>query len=171
MSYFVEGCIAQYIVSGQSLRGLFQGNPEVQRIREHRSQFPTHTAVLKWVMQGQGGFALHRHSGSHVSHSVTLAIPQKESSSSESSKMGPEHIGKCLRDQVQSINFILSKWCRWHTYHFHSRSILENLVLWPHLISRETGKCNLLVGWGNAQKKRRMDLGQQWRVSTTNMIK
>lgn len=139
---------------------LFQRDSKIQWIRKYWHLFPSHTEVLKWAVQIQVGFPLHRHSGAHVSPFCYPGNSPSERalSSPEWSKMGPGQTGKSERDQAQSINFILSKWCRSRTHHFHSRSIFENRVLWPHLVSKEKGKCNLGAGWGYAQE-RRMDLG------------
>lgn len=150
----------------------FQRDPKRQRTQEHRSLLPSHMAVLSEQCRSWADLLCTRLRVLVFLSSCPPGDPPEGAlSSSAGSEVSPGHMGKCTRDRVASINFVLSKWCGCHTHHSRSHSVFENLVLRPHLVSREIRKRNLGVGWAYAQKKRRVDFGQQWIVSTMNMIK
>lgn len=120
-----------------------------KRIRGHRSLLSSHVTVLSELCRSWVALLCTCLQVLVFLSSCSLQRPPRKSSVLITrSEISPGHMGS-----AESIDFVLSKRCTCHTHHSHFHYIFENLVLWPHLMSRETGKWNLGVGWGYAQRR------------------
>lgn len=106
---------------------LFQRDSKIQWIRKYWHLFPSHTEVLKWAVQIQVGFPLHRHSGAHVSpvllpwqpplrKSLVFTCMVKNGSWAdweEWERSGPEHqfhFKQMMQESYSSLPFTFHFW-------------------------------------------------------------